>query len=93
VVTIDLEKLPEEFRLATAGVQGGATGFELMQTQFKGQRNTCCSNWCGWWKSFWLEQDRHSVAVPPRPAAQADCLLNGAARWWQRTQHHRFPFS
>ena len=44
-------------------------------------------------------RERRSFGVPalrlPPPArsCRARCLLNGALRWWQRTQHHRFPFS
>ena len=43
-------------------------------------------------------RDRRPFGAPalrlPRPAqsCRARCLLNGALRWWQRTQHHRFPF-
>jgi type III restriction enzyme len=38
VVTIDLEKLPEEFRLQRLVFKSAQRAFELLQAQFKGQR-------------------------------------------------------
>jgi hypothetical protein len=38
VVTIDLEKLPEEFRLQRLVFKAAQRAFELLQEQFKGQR-------------------------------------------------------
>ena len=38
VVTIDLEKLPEEFRLQRLVFKAAQLAFELLQEQFRGQR-------------------------------------------------------
>ena len=70
-------------------------------------RYTRASGLFGMWKVLrkglisYREGGRHGRSFgvpalqPPPPArsCRARYLLNCALRWWQRTQHHRFPFS
>jgi type III restriction enzyme len=73
VVTIDLEKLPEEFRLQRLVFKAAQRAFEQLQDQFKGQREYLLFQLVRLVEEFLASNKiEHPVAVPPGPAAQAD---------------------
>ncbi len=73
---IDLELLPEEFRLQRVVFVAAQKAFDQMIGRFKGQREYLFQQLVRLVEQFLAsEQHRHPVAVPPGPAAQTDPVL------------------